>query len=141
VLTFVLDNSIVGAWLFQDEKRQDCDDLQLQLAKNAVAVVPQHWPVEVANAVVMGERRKRIPVASSKPFLDLLESLPIEMDDATRKQAFADTLNLARQHKLTVYDAAYLELALRRGVPLASLDKELRNAATASGVDCLPEKL
>src|SRR5687767_10992959 len=110
---FVLDNSIVGAWLFADEKRADCDDLQLQLAKNANAVVPQHWPVEVANAVLMGERRKRISPAASKPFLELLDSLPIELDEATRKQAFADTLSLARQYRLTGYDAAYLELALR----------------------------
>jgi predicted nucleic acid-binding protein len=141
VKAYVIDSSIAMTWLFADEKRDDCDDLQQQLAGDATAVVPQHWPVEVANNVLVGERRKRVSQQTTKPFIDLLQSLPIALDDSTRDQSFSDGLTLARQHGLTVYDALYLELALRRGLPLASLDKSLRKAAASEGVDCFPARL
>jgi len=92
------------------------------------------WPLEVANALRAGERRKRITEAQVTQFLALLQSLLITVDDETALRAWQDTLHLARLHGLTVYAAAYLELAIRLGLPLASLDDQLKTAATAAGV-------
>jgi predicted nucleic acid-binding protein len=139
--TYVLDNSVTMTWLFADEKRQDCDALQQDLAGASKAIVPDHWAVEVANAMVVGERRKRIVSSSLQPFVDMIESLQIENDGASRRKVFAETLALARQHGLTAYDAAYLELALRLGAPLASLDSTLRKVAQGLGVKLFPEQM
>src|SRR6202034_166417 len=92
------------------------------------------WSLEVANALLMGERRKRITEAKVAPFLALLQTLPITVDDETALRAWQDTLHLARLHDLTVYDAAYLEWAVRLALPLASLDDKLKAAAAAAGV-------
>jgi predicted nucleic acid-binding protein len=88
----------------------------------------------VANALVVGERRKRATEAKVTTFLGLLKSLPIRIDDSTASQAWQETISLARLHGLSVYDAAYLELALRLGLPLATLDGRLKAAADAAGV-------
>ena len=136
--TYVLDNSVTMTWLFADEKREDCDALQLELAGASTAIVPEHWSVEVANALVIGERRKRIVSSSLQPFIDVINSLQIENDKASRRTVFSETLALARQHGLTAYDAAYLELALRLGAPLASLDSSLRKVAQSLGVELFP---
>ena len=97
-------------------------------------MVPSLWFLEVANAVVMGERRGRSTPAQAATWLGLLSALPIIGDDETSARAWADTLGLARAHNLTSYDASYLELAMRRGLPLATLDGKLKNAAAAVGV-------
>jgi predicted nucleic acid-binding protein len=96
--------------------------------------VPALWPLEVANALLVGEHRKRITEAKVAQFLALLQILPITVDDETALRAWQDTLHLARLHDLTVYDAAYLELTVRLGLPLASLDDKLKAAAAAAGV-------
>jgi predicted nucleic acid-binding protein len=98
------------------------------------AIVPALWHLEVGNALLMGERRKRSTNADTTRWLSLLSTLPIVVDDETMTRAWNDTLALARAHKLSVYDAAYLELALRRSLPLASLDANLKAAATVVGV-------
>jgi len=132
-LGFVLDSSLTVAWHFDDETNAYADAVEDTLAVNA-AMVPSLWPLEVANALLMGERRKRTTAAKVGQFLALLHALSIRIDDETPTRAWRETLHLARAHALSVYDAAYLELALRRGLPLASLDDQLKKAAAAVGV-------
>jgi predicted nucleic acid-binding protein len=101
------------------------------------AVVPAHWSLEVANVLAIAERRQRIRADDSTAFLELLTELAIEVDGQTTSRAFHDILTLARRHKLTAYDAAYLELAVRHQIPLASLDQELCQVAVSLGVEVL----
>jgi predicted nucleic acid-binding protein len=130
---FVLDCSVTMAWCFDDEATPHTDGIRDSLAIVA-AVVPSIWPLEVANATIVGERRKRLDEARSRRFITLLESLPISVDDETGSRAFGDISHLARSYQLSAYDAAYLELAMRRGLSLACLDGKLKAAATAAGV-------
>ena len=130
---FVLDCSLTVAWFFEDEADAYARAVEDSL-HTASALVPALWPLEVANALLMGERRKRATEAKVTTFLGLLKSLPIILDDETETRAWQRSIQLARTHQLSVYDAAYLELALRRGLPLATLDDRLKSAADASGV-------
>ena len=130
---FVLDCSVTMAWCFDDEATPYTESVQDQLA-DMRAVVPTIWPLEVANAALVGERRKRLDEARSTRFFALLRGLPISVDDDTSGKAFGEIAHLARAHNLSSYDAAYLELAIRRGLPLACLDGKLKTAATAVGV-------
>ena len=130
---FVLDNSIVMAWSFADEISAYADAVLDRLTAIR-AIVPVLWPLEVANALLMGERRKRSTEAETIRWIGILNRLPIAIDDETNTRAWSDTLSLARGHKLSAYDAAYLELAIRRRLPLATLDEPLKLAATAIGV-------
>jgi predicted nucleic acid-binding protein len=129
---FILDTSITLAWFFEDEADAYAEAVEDSLA-SAVAFVPSLWHLEVANALVVGARRKRTTEAKVTHFLTLLSRLPITVDDETPARAWSDTLALARAHGLSAYDAAYLELALRRGLPLATLDNRLRDALRAVG--------
>ena len=133
---FVLDASVTFAWCFVDEASAAADRL-LDRVQREGAYVPALWPVEVANVLLVSERRGRIDPTSSMRFIDLLARLPISIDDETTGRALGDTLDLARERKLTVYDAAYLELARRRGLPLATRDTALRAAARATRVPLL----
>ena len=130
---FVLDGSVTMAWFFKDEMNDYADSVRDSL-DHARAVVPSLWGLEVANTVLMGERRKRSTQAQAATWLGFLGALPIETDDETSTRAWGDTLNVARAQILSAYDAAYLELAMRRGLPLATLDAKLRAAASAVGV-------
>lgn len=132
-LDFVLDNSIVMAWRFENESDEYADAVLDRLATTR-AVVPALWPLEVANALLMGERRKRSTEAETIKWTSILSSLPLVIDGETNVHAWSDTLNLARGHDLTAYDAAYLELAIRRRLPLATIDGKLKLAASAVGV-------
>lgn len=138
-LEFVLDSSVTMAWFFQDEATPSTDELLDELNADARAVVAAHWTLEVSNTLLMAERRKRSTVADSSHFLAILDALPIEADQETMTRATTTALALARTHGLTLYDGAYLELAMRRSLPLATLDKELRSAARKTGVACLPK--
>lgn len=129
----VLDCSIALAWYFADEADAYADSVQDGLA-DAPAAVPSLWPLELANALVMGERRGRSTPAQASAWVALLQQLPIHVDDETVSRAWTDTLHLARAHGLTSYDASYLELALRLGAPLATFDAKLKAAAAAVGV-------
>ncbi|HWG47005.1 MAG TPA: type II toxin-antitoxin system VapC family toxin [Gemmataceae bacterium] len=130
---FVLDGSVVLAWYFKDEANAYANAVAGCLPA-ARAFVSAIWPLEVANAVLMGERRKRSTEAQAVKWLGYLSSLPITVDEETTSHAWGDVLNLARAHQLSAYDAAYLELALRRSLPLATLDNKLEAAAKAIGV-------
>lgn len=129
---FVLDCSVTIAWCFDDEGTSHTNDVRDSLAQ-VRALVPTIWPLEVANAAIVGKRRKRLDEARSQRFFALLGELPIVVDEETSLRAMSDIVHLARAHQLTSYDAAYLELAIRRGLPLACLDGKLRAAALAAG--------
>jgi predicted nucleic acid-binding protein len=129
----VVDGSVAVAWCFPDEKGEYPQSVLDSLA-TAGAVVPSLWSLEVANALLMGERRKRSTPEETAKSVQFLESLPITVDEATAPQAFRQTLHLARAHNLSAYDASYLELAMRRGLPLATLDEKLKSAAAVVGV-------
>ena len=131
--SFVLDNSVVMAWSFEDETSAYADAVLDRLAA-ARTVVPALWPLEVANALLMGERRKRSTEADTIRWIGILSRLHITTDDETNARAWGDTIALARGHRLSVYDAAYLELAIRRSLPLATLDEPLKAAAVAVGI-------
>lgn len=131
--TIVLDCSIAVAWCFPDEKAS-YPQAVLDSLDSVEAVVPSIWPLELANVLLVGERRKRSTQADAVAWLEFLRALPIRIDGETAAQAWGDTMNLARAHNLSAYDAAYLELALRLGTPLATLDDQLKAAAAAVGV-------
>lgn len=135
-MNFVLDCSIAMAWCFEDEATDFTDSLLESLAQVSV-LVPSIWSLEVANVLAISERRGRTNQAKITQFLRLLGNLPIIVDAKTGEKAFTDVLTLARTHKLTSYDAAYLELALREGLPLATLDEGLKRAALNIGVTTL----
>ena len=130
---FVLDGSLALAWYFKDEAVSYADAVAASFL-NARALVPVIWPLEIANAVLMGERRKRSTEAQAAKWLSYLSSLPIIIDETTNDHAWSEVLALGRAHHLSAYDASYLDLALRLGLPLASLDDELKAAASALGV-------
>jgi predicted nucleic acid-binding protein len=134
--SLVVDSSMTVAWCFKEERTSATDAIQDRLAVEE-ALVPEHWFLEVANALLVGERRKRIKAADVSQFLRELNTLLIRVDDQLPMRAFDHILPLSRTHALTAYDAAYLDLALRRQLPLASLDDDLRRAATALGVQVL----
>jgi predicted nucleic acid-binding protein len=129
----VLDASATFPWLFEDEASPEADEL-LDLVTEHGAVVPALWYLECANGLAMAERRDRIDSEGIVRAIGLLRRLPLEVDNAAPSRAFDDVLALARTRGLTAYDAAYLDLALRRGLPLATDDGSLRAVANAVGV-------
>lgn len=130
---FVLDNSVTMAWCFPDE--QDAYSLEvLRSLKLARAVVPPLWSFEVANILLVGERRGRITRAESASFVELLTKLPIAIDEQSAIHGLRATLDLGRAENLPAYDASYLELAVRLGVPIATLNVKLTEAAASAGV-------
>lgn len=121
------------AWCFEDEANARADALFDKVSVSG-GVVPSLWRLEVANGLQMAVRRRRISAKARDQSLADLADLPLETDRETERRAWADTLRLAARHVLTLYDAAYLELAERRGLPLASLDQALCAAAHKAGV-------
>jgi predicted nucleic acid-binding protein len=130
---FVIDASITMAWAFEEEETEDTRAV-LKRLEYENAVVPAIWPLEVANVLLVGERRGRLSQAKVSAFTTELAAAPIYVELDTPHRAFQDILTLARQYKLSSYDACYLELALRQALPLATLDKGLTAAANATGV-------
>ncbi len=132
-MAFVLDASVAVAWLLPDEVRAGLEALQDSLVDEG-AIVPALWPIEVGNALLVAARRGRINLKELEPLVRAIQALQIEIDTATAEHALTRTLELARQHRLTTYDATYLELAIRTGLPLATLDRDLRRACTAEHI-------
>jgi len=130
---FVLDCSVTMAWCFEDEASSISDKVLNYLSKTD-AVVPVHWPLEVSNVLLVAERRKRLTKAETVRFLSIISSLPITIDSENPNIAQNATITLARDSQLSSYDAAYLELAMREGVALATLDRNLKRAAIKMGV-------
>ncbi|HKS76341.1 MAG TPA: type II toxin-antitoxin system VapC family toxin [Terriglobales bacterium] len=125
---FVIDCSVAMAWLFQDEATPRTSALLKRLATET-AIVPGWWFIEVANVLAMAERKGRISATQSDAFARDISALRIERDDGAPDRAFHQILALCRSHRLTSYDAIYLDLALRSSLPLATLDDDLRKAA------------
>ncbi len=132
----VLDASAAFPWLFEDEASPAADALLDHVTEHG-AVVPALWFLECTNGLAMAERRGRIDGTGLVTAVALLRRLPLVVDDAAPSRALDAVLDLARTHRLTTYDAGYLDLALRRGLPLATSDALLRAAATATGVSLL----
>ncbi|MDF0651362.1 MAG: type II toxin-antitoxin system VapC family toxin [Nitrospira sp.] len=135
-MRFVLDNSVTMRWFFGDGKPHELAyaGRVLDAMREAQALVPVTWGLEVANVVAKAEEKAVVTEARSGAFLEMLDEVDIEVDEATFKQSLSDTLQLARRYKLSAYDASYLELALRLGLDLATLDEDLQRAAKKAGV-------
>lgn len=130
---FVLDCPATLPWVFSDEATPETDALLDSLSAGAKAWVPALWHLELANVLIGAQRCQRIDQAGLGKFLAALLVYDIEVDGDTITMAWAKTMGLAEKFSLSVYDAAYLELALRRGLPLASLDEPLRVALKQTG--------
>jgi predicted nucleic acid-binding protein len=134
---FVLDASVVLTWCFPDEQSQKAEIISEKIAAGERAVVTAFWPHEVLNALLMGERRKRLTPELTKAFLQDLKRMMVDVDTTIAAAVFETVQELCRKHKLTSYDAAYLELAIRGKHPLATVDEDLMKAAQAEGVKLL----
>jgi predicted nucleic acid-binding protein len=132
-MNLVIDASATLPWYFQDEASSE-SELIFDRVASVGAIVPAHWKLEVANGFQTALRRRRISSDYRDESLADLGLLPIDIDPETNARAWLDTLQIAGRFGLTPYDAAYLELALRRHLPLATLDKDLRRAASDAGV-------
>ena len=135
-MPFVVDASVTPAWCFEDEATPQTEAI-LDLLSEDTAVVPALWELEVSNVLLLGERRRRLTESQTARFVALLSQLPILVDSASVDMDAV--LAVGRHHALTAYDAAYLVLAEREGVPLATLDTKLRSAAQAVGVRLIPD--
>ena len=136
-MRFVLDNSVVMRWLLKDGSaaRLIYADkvLGLLTQDDAQALVPGVWPLEVANVIVKAQAKSLVSEARATAFIGLLDDMGISVDTRTAERALKDTLQLARRYQLSSYDASYLELALRKGLPLATLDADLQSAVLQTG--------
>jgi predicted nucleic acid-binding protein len=138
-LICVIDASVALSWIYSDEHSAVSNALLARVSLDG-AVVPSLWRLEVANALQTGIRRKRIDAAYRDSSIQIFLRLPIEIDPETNDYAWTVILQLADMYQLAVYDAAYLELALRRALPLATRDEELTAAANSAGVVLLPTR-
>lgn len=136
-MMFVLDNSVAMRWLLSSEKIADQNYAEAVLTSlvDTDVRVPNLWHLEATNVLLAAEGRGQITAEDTESFIAHLDSLPIQADPLTAHQAFNRTLALARAYKLSTYDAAYLELALREGLALATLDKDLIKAAQKANVE------
>lgn len=135
-MNFVLDASVTLAWAFEDEGGEYAAGVLKVLAAKE-AVTSSIWPLEVANGLLVAESRGRMERIDATRFTRLLLALPVVVDPVDRRRVFEVTRLLAGRHGLSAYDAHYLELALRYGIPLATLDQQLGQAARAEGVEHL----
>jgi predicted nucleic acid-binding protein len=136
---FVLDNSVAMRWLLESEKISDqkYSEKVLESLEYSDALVPDLWHLEAASVLLGAEKRSEISLGEIERFIAQLENLPIHVDPSTASQAFNRTLALSRAYNISSYGASYLELAIREGLPLASLDKKLLKAARKADVTIL----
>jgi predicted nucleic acid-binding protein len=128
-MSFVIDASVLLAWLLPDEVDERAEAIVRMLASTS-ALAPALWPMEIRNAFLVAERRKRLDPATTRDLIAILSTYPVEIDDGIDLDRATE---IARAHRLTIYDAAYLELAVRRRLPLATLDARLAAAGAAEG--------
>ena len=137
-MRFVLDASVTLSWLLRDTtSRVEAYPLAVLNAlrdPDTVAMVPMTWGLEIANVIARSEAKELVTPAQSGSFVSLLEEITIEVDADTFTHVLSDTLQLSRRYRLSSYDASYLELALRNGAPMATLDDDLRRATSKAGV-------
>ncbi len=125
---FVIDSSVIMSWCFEGEGN-DYAEAVLESLETREALVPAIWPLEVGNVLLVAERKKRLNHSSSVRFLGLLGGLPISVEQEPPDRMLKEIFSLAREHKLSTYDASYLDLAMRLGLPLSTLDTSLLKAA------------
>jgi predicted nucleic acid-binding protein len=134
---FVLDASVALCWFFEGQKTAYTEAVFECMAKGDEALVPVVWPLEVVNSLVVAARQKTITATQLETFVADLKELPVEVDLEGVGRAYSSVLRISRQHQLSSYDAAYLDLALVEGLPLATLDKNLGASAKRAGVELL----
>ena len=135
VSEFIVDASIAAVWIFEDETHPIADVTLDEIRGSGDGFVPQHWHLEVRNALIVGERRGRIRSEQITQRLSFLNGLTVQTDtDANLDAVF----HLARLYNLTMHDAMYVELALRQALPLATLDRRLAQTASEAGVETMP---
>jgi len=130
---FVIDNSVVMAWCFEDQTNKYTESV-LNRLKTFEAVAPGIWPLEVGNVLLIAERKNILSKSDAVRFLSLVQSLPIIVEQESSGRMLIEIVALAREHRLSTYDASYLDLAMRRGLPLATQDKALASAAKKCGL-------
>jgi predicted nucleic acid-binding protein len=135
-VSFVLDDSVALTWCFEDERTPATTALLVQIGESG-ALAPGLWTLEALYGLLVAERRGRLDASRRHRLAGFLHALPIKLDDETANRAWTETLRLAERFGLSAYDASYLELAQRHRLPLASLDQDLRAAATALGLHVL----
>ena len=132
-MTFVVDASVAMSWCFEDEATSYTESV-LERLRGSDAAAPAIWPLEVANILLLGERRGRIPRPKTESFVRVLQELRVAVEDGPPAAVLGSVLQIGREYGLTSYDASYLELAMRRGLPLATLDGRLADAAQRASV-------
>jgi predicted nucleic acid-binding protein len=138
--SFVLDASMTLAWCFEDESTSGTDSV-MELLREGRAVAPSIWPLEVANGLRSAERRGRIDERELPGVIGLLRGLPVDIQSGSLAETLGSVMVMARSLGLSTYDAAYLDLAARRGLPLATADDQLVRAARAAGVALIGEEV
>jgi predicted nucleic acid-binding protein len=132
-VSVVVDASVTMAWCFGDEATAYTEAV-LDYIRDSGSVVPGIWPLEVANTLLIGERRGRLTVVKTALFIDLLRDLPVAVDDQTIGNAWGSITALGRQYAITAYDACYVDLAIRRRLPLATVDNRMTDVASQLGI-------
>ena len=135
--SFIVDASVGFAWVYPGQTTPDTDHLLNEVAAGATVVVPALWYLEMSNVLLIAQRRHRLTVLQRKAALGKLTAMQFIVDEEGTRHAFGKTSELAEKYGLTIYDATYLELALRRSLPLASRDQALKNAAKQCGLKTL----
>lgn len=132
----MLDSSVALAWCFEDEQTESTAELFERLGRESAAV-PSLWFIELTNVLALSERKRRATQAKTAEFIALVQKFDLEVDQDGPGRAFNHVLDLCREHRLTAYDAMYLDLAIRKRLPLATLDDELRKAAKRANIPLL----
>jgi predicted nucleic acid-binding protein len=135
-VSFIVDNSVALSWYFDDERTEATRSLLFRIT-NEGAYAPGHWPLEALNGLLVAVKRGRMHKRNLVSSLRALSTLPITIDTETAARTWNATQMLAERFRLTAYDAAYLELAERLGLPLATLDQDLRAAGRGLGIALL----
>lgn len=135
--SFIVDASVGFAWVYQGQATPETDHLLNEVAAGGTVVVPALWLLEMSNVLLMAQRRHRLTGGQRKAAMEKLTAMQLTVDEEGTRNAFGKTSELAEKYGLTIYDATYLELALRRSLPLASRDEALRNAAKKCGLKIL----
>jgi predicted nucleic acid-binding protein len=135
VSRFVIDALIVLVWCFPDEHADLAEHVAGRFQRGDTALAPSFWPHEVLNALLVGEKRKRISSGLVQSFLDDVAALPVALAESSSDMVFGRIQSLSRSHSLTSYDAAYLDLALGSGLPLATMDAQLIRACKRAQVE------
>ena len=134
---FVVDASVGFSWVHRDQATAQTDELLHEVASGAIVVVPSFWFLEMANVLLMAQRRRILTAPQRKAALEKLTAMQFTVDEEAARNALDHISRLAEEHGLTVYDAVYLEVALRRRIPLASRDEALRSACKRCGLQRL----